>query len=115
MKISLPYGNEMVGMEVPDQCFIGMIDPPEAQPAGDPERVILDAIEHPIGGPKLEDIVTPDKRIAVIVDDGSRPTPISAILPVLLDQLIRCGARREQIKIFIALGSHRYMTEDEMR
>ena len=38
MKISLPYGNEMVGMEVPDQCFIGMIDPPEAQPAGDPER-----------------------------------------------------------------------------
>ena len=53
MKISLPYGNEMVGMEVPDQCFIGMIDPPEAQPAGDPERVILDAIEHPIGGPKL--------------------------------------------------------------
>ena len=115
MKISLPYGNEMVGMEVPDQCFIGMIDPPEAQPAGDPERVILDAIEHPIGGPKLEDIVTPDKRIAVIVDDGSRPTPISAILPVLLDQLIRCGARREQIKIVIALGSHRYMTEDEMR
>lgn len=115
MKISLPYGNEMVGMEVPDQCFIGMIDPPEAQPAGDPERMILDAIEHPIGGPKLEDIVTPDKRIAVIVDDGSRPTPISTILPVLLDQLIRCGARRELIKIVIALGSHRYMTEDEMR
>ena len=115
MKISLPYGNEMVGMEVPDQCFIGMIDPPEAQPAGDPERMILDAIENPIGGPKLEDIVTPDKRIAVIVDDGSRPTPISTILPVLLDQLIRCGARREQIKIVIALGSHRYMTEDEMR
>lgn len=115
MKISLPYGNEMVGMEVPDQCFIGMIDPPEAQPAGDPQRMILDAIEHPIGGPKLEDIVTPDKRIAVIVDDGSRPTPISAILPVLLDQLICCGARREQIKIVIALGSHRYMTEDEMR
>lgn len=115
MKISLPYGNEMVGMEVPDQCFIGMIDPPEARPAGDPQRMILDAIEHPIGGPKLEDIVTPDKRIAVIVDDGSRPTPISAILPVLLDKLIRCGARREQIKIVIALGSHRYMTEDEMR
>lgn len=115
MKISLPYGNEMVGMEVPDQCFIGMIDPPEARPAGDPQRMILDAIEHPIGGPKLEDIVTPDKRIAVIVDDGSRPTPISAILPVLLNQLIRCGARREQIKIVIALGSHRYMTEDEMR
>ena len=33
MMISLPYGNEMVEMEVPDQCFIGMIDPPKAQPA----------------------------------------------------------------------------------
>ncbi|MBS1483715.1 MAG: nickel-dependent lactate racemase [Clostridium sp.] len=115
MMISLPYGNEMVEMEVPDQCFIGMIDPPKAQPAEYPEQEIRYAIEHPTGGRGLEDIISPDQKIAVIVDDGSRPTPISTILPVLMEKLTDCGARPEHIKIVIALGSHRYMTEEEMR
>ena len=86
MMISLPYGNEMVEMEVPDQCFIGMIDPPKAQPAEYPEQEIRYAIEHPTGGRGLEDIISPDQKIAVIVDDGSRPTPISTGQSSLYDR-----------------------------
>lgn len=115
MRISLPYGNRTVDMEVPDRCFIGMIDPPKAEPAADPEQVILDAIEHPYGGRRLEEIVSPEKTIALLVDDGSRPTPVHIILPVLTRKLLACGARPENITVVIALGSHRYMTEEEMR
>jgi len=114
MKIILPYGNEKVELEVPDQCFIGMIDPPAANAAEDPQGEILHAIEYPFGDKTLEDIISPDKKIAVIIDDGSRPTPIAEILPVLLRKLELCGARTENIKIVAALGSHRYMTEDEL-
>ena len=115
MKISLPYGKETVWMEVPDRCFIGMIDPPKAQPAENPRQAIAEAIENPIGGRRLEEIISPDKKIALIVDDGSRPTPVKTILPVLLEKLLSCGARKEHIKIIVALGSHRYMTEEELR
>ncbi len=115
MKISLPYGTEQVEMEVPAACFIGMIDPPAAVPAPDPEAEIRRAVENPFGGKCLESMISPEKKIAVIVDDGSRPTPISLILPVLLKKLLACGAREEHIKIVVALGSHRYMSPEELR
>lgn len=115
MKINLPYGKQMVSMEVPDRNFIGMIDPPKAYPVEDPAAEILYAIEHPFGGLTLEEIISPDKRIALIVDDGSRPTPVRTILSVLIPKLLSCHARKENIKIIMALGSHRYMTEEEMR
>lgn len=114
MKISLPYGSEKVQVQIPDHCFIGMIDPPVANASDNQEQEILNAIDQPFGSIKLDQIISSDKKIAVIVDDGSRPTPISTILPVLIDRLESYGAKTENIKIVIALGSHRYMTEQEM-
>ncbi len=115
MRIKLPYGKEHVSFELPDASFIGMIDPPKVHEAENPEQEIRYAISHPFGDKYLEKIIAPEKKIALIVDDGSRPTPISQILPVLIQKLLECGARKENIKIVVALGSHRYMTEDELR
>lgn len=115
MRFSLPYGDSMAEMEVEDTCFIGLMDPPCQPPNPDPEGEIRYAIEHPFGGRRLEDIVSRDKKIALIVDDGSRPTPVKRILPVLMEKLSRCGVRPANVKIVIALGSHRYMTAKEMR
>lgn len=114
MEITLPYGDEKVYVNVPDESFIGMIDPVAVEGSGEPDKEIKKAINNPFGDKKLEDIVDSTKKIAVIVDDGSRPTPISTILPVLMDRLEESGAKAENIKIVIALGSHRYMTEKEM-
>ena len=115
MKTGIPYGDKTVYFEIPEENFIGLLDPPEIFPAEDPGQVLLDAIENPIGGKKLEEIVRPGKKIVVITDDGSRPTPVSLILPVLMKKLKECGAEQKDIKIVIALGSHRYMTEDEIK
>ncbi len=114
MKISIPYGKNKVKLELPDRCFIGMIDPPAAEGAKDPSGEILRAIEFPYGEKTLDGMIRPDQKIAIIIDDGSRPTPIAVILPVLLKKLEKCGAAPENIKIVAALGSHRYMTEDEL-
>lgn len=115
MKIELPYGNERVKFELPESSFIGMVDPPRIQESQNPEEEILYAITHPFGGKTLEEIIFPEKKIALIVDDGSRPTPVSQILPVIIRKMLECGAKKENIKIVVALGSHRYMTEDELR
>ena len=115
MKISLPYGRETVEFDVPKKNFIGMLDPEFVPPIGDLAEAIENAIDRPIGTKPLSEIVQPGKKIAVIIDDGSRPTPISTILPILLPRLEAAGARREDIRIVVALGSHRYMTEDELR
>jgi nickel-dependent lactate racemase len=115
MYVILPYGPDHIHFEVPDKNFIGMMDPAFVPAVDDLAGAIRSAIDNPIGTGPLEQIVRPGKKIAVIIDDGSRPTPISTILPILLPRLEAAGARPEDIRIVAALGSHRYMTEAELR
>ncbi len=115
MRLKVPYGKANIEFEIPDRNCIGKMDPEFTEPIEDPRKAILEAIDAPIKSRRLEEIVKPGKKIAVIVDDGSRPTPISIILPLLLSRLESAGARRGDIRIVMALGSHRYMTEDEIR
>lgn len=115
MYVMLPYGPDHIHFEVLDKNFIGMMDPAFVPAVDDLAGAIRSAIDNPIGTGPLEQIVRPGKKIAVIIDDGSRPTPISTILPILLPRLEAAGARPEDIRIVAALGSHRYMTEAELR
>lgn len=88
--------------------------PPTAAPS-DPDPCIRKAIAHPIGTAVLADQVRPTDRVAVIVDDITRPTPVHAILPRVLGSLADIGVPRGSITIVIALGSHRPMTPVEIR
>lgn len=114
MKITLPYGEKKVSFEVEQHRFIRMYDPVEAPAAPDFEAEIRFAIDHPIGTPPLERIVFPGAKINILVDDGSRPTPVARILPVLLGKLDEIGVEKGQVRIIVALGSHRHMTREEL-
>jgi len=118
LHIELPYGRDHISFTIPDEAFAGMLDPVAVEPAPSAAAEIARAIDNPIGSPPLEQIIgeEPEKaKICVIVDDISRPTPIAVILPVLLDKLANAGVRDDNIKIVAALGSHRYMTDAELR
>jgi nickel-dependent lactate racemase len=64
--------------------------------------------------PPLSGIVSADPRILIIVDDMSRPTPIHEIIPPVLAELARGGARDANIRFLVALGTHRLMTQEEI-
>ncbi|MGI6335516.1 MAG: nickel-dependent lactate racemase [Clostridiales bacterium] len=116
MQVTLPYGGDKtVSFNVPEENFDGFLKPGVLAPASDPVRAIERAVDRPIGSPTLDKIVRSGTRVAVICDDLSRPTPVSTVLPVILDRLIRAGVRREDIHMVMALGSHRAMTPDEIR
>ena len=116
MDITLPYGRTRhVRFSVPDTAFAGMLEPGRVEPADDTLEAIRQALEHPIGCGRLEEIVRPGQSVNILCDDISRPTPVSQILPVLLEKLHQAGVRDRDIKIVMALGSHRYMTEQEKR
>lgn len=114
MHVELPYGNEKIGFDIPEKNFIGMLDPEFVPPVDDIKEAVVNAIENPYGGKRLEDIVERGKKIAIIVDDASRPTPVSLILPILIEKLESAGASSSDIRIVMALGSHRYMTQEEI-
>jgi len=78
------------------------------------EEMLIDAIESPIGCGPLAQLIKPTYKIAVIIDDHTRPTPQKEFLTFLLDYLERCGVSRNQVDVVIAGGTHRLMTEEEI-
>lgn len=65
--------------------------------------------------PALQYLVKPDARIAIIIDDLSRPTPVSTMLPEVMKAIISAGGSYSQVTVIPALGVHRPMTEVEVR
>ena len=80
----------------------------------DPLAAVEEALDHPTGAPRLEELVKPGQKVCVISDDNTRPTPVALILKALLPRLERAGVRREDIFLVMALGSHRPMTQEEI-
>jgi lactate racemase len=77
------------------------------------EEMARDAILGSPGVP-LKEQVAKARRIAVIVDDKTRPTPAKEILGVLLPELAAWGRTKEDIVIVMALGTHVPMDEKEI-
>lgn len=78
------------------------------------ERLVLDALEHPIGTPRLRDLVKDKKRVVLVTSDHTRAVPSRITLPRLLAE-IRAGDPDADVTILIATGLHRAPTEAEQR
>ncbi|MFX1277308.1 MAG: lactate racemase domain-containing protein [Promethearchaeota archaeon] len=68
---------------------------------------IKNAILNPIGSEKLSDIAKGKENAVIIIDDMSRPTPISKIIPHVLEELHKSGLSLEKVTIIGAIGAHR--------
>jgi nickel-dependent lactate racemase len=56
----------------------------------------------------------PGMQVSVIVDDYTRKTPIDQVLPLILEELHAAGIARADVRIVIAAGSHRLMSQPEI-
>jgi len=101
-------------IEVPERNLIGIFKPSRVTSNRDQKKVIEEGLSNPIGSQSLSQMVKKGQKILILVDDISRPTPVSIILPHILNELRQAGIQKEDIKFLIALGTHRKMTEEEM-
>lgn len=109
----MPYGDVELALRLPSE-WVGEFVSPRELPGGQPvDRMILAALEYPISSLPLKRIAKPGQRVAVMVDDHTRKTPIRQMLPFVLDQLHVAGVEDRDISIVVALGSHRGMTSQE--
>ena len=77
-------------------------------------ELVREALEHPIGTPKLRKLAKGKNRVTLITSDHTRAVPSRLTLPILLEE-IRKGNPDAQITILVATGLHRATTEEEMR
>ncbi|OFW54699.1 MAG: hypothetical protein A2163_03215 [Actinobacteria bacterium RBG_13_35_12] len=80
----------------------------------DQNQIIVDSLNHPIGTNRIENMLKPEMDLVILVDDITRPTPSSKILPHLIERIKATGISDTHIKIIIAPGTHRPMTEKEL-
>lgn len=76
------------------------------------EQLVLDALEHPVGSPRLRTLAEGKRKIVIVTSDHTRAVPSKITLPLLLKE-IRSGNPDADITILIATGLHRPTTEEE--
>jgi len=115
MKILLPYDKKKIPVEIDDRNFVGsLVSRVESyQPGKSPEELVEASLDHPIGSPKLEELVKGKKNIVIISSDHTRPVPSKIITPILLRR-IRSAQPDANIKILVATGFHRPSTRHEL-
>ena len=114
IRITIPYGKDTRSFNVPATNLGDVLYPNPVSFSDNEDNIIAQAIGNPICTPSLEQVVQGKRDVVIIVDDLTRPTPVKRIVPLLLDRLNAAGITDAQIKIIIALGTHRPMTEDEI-
>jgi len=71
----LPYGKTDVCVRIPARNLLGTIEPKDQQGAADPKAEVERALNEPIGAKHLRDIVKPESKVAIVVDDATRKAP----------------------------------------
>ncbi len=85
-----------------------------ALPAKSALEHINEALDNPIGSPRLEEMLKPGQTVCIVVPDSTRlwQSP-NVYVPAVVARLNKCGIRDADIRILTATGTHRPMTREE--
>ena len=81
----------------------------------DEEDVLAGGFAAPYGAPRLRDAVKAADRILILIEDGTRGTPVPRLLKRVVGELSEAGVFDGQIRLLTAQGTHRRMPAAELR
>ncbi len=125
MNVSFEYGQGYMNAELPDGSTDVFV-PGETVP--DPPHIPFDriveetraSIRSPVGMPPIAGSVKPGYKVAIVFPDrvkgGMQPTAHRIVsIPLVVEELLSAGVRRQDIKLICSNGLHRKNTESELR
>lgn len=115
MHVQLAYGRTGLGIELPDDAPVVVIEPQPVPGLADERAALTGALRAPLGTPPLRDLATPADTVAVVFSDITRPMPNDRALPPLLAELDLAGVADDRIVLINGLGTHRAQTGEELR
>jgi nickel-dependent lactate racemase len=113
--LTLPYGSGEVAFPFPEEHLLGVLEPRKMDPYADMARSLALGLDKPSAGDPLAELIRRKKptKVAIIVNDLTRSTPTSRLLPPILECLAEQGVPPSAIMIVIATGTHRSLTDEE--
>lgn len=118
----IDFGRLQIPVRLPANAEI--LTMKEAPLLKDAESVLYSALQNPSGCPSLQDIVkhklqeNPRAQAVIVLSDSTRPVPYSgenSILFPIIESLIKAGLSPTQLSLLISTGTHRAMSEEELR
>lgn len=111
----LNYEKERINFSLPRGWnLISADDRESVSGVSDPNQEIRNALNHPIGSPRIEDLARPGMEVVLLFDDLQRPTPVHLVLPEILNRLNRAGIPDHRITAICAIGTHPMPTLHQM-
>lgn len=113
--LTFPWGKDSLSLALPPGWHVaGVLEPAVNALIPDTAIAAASALAAPIGMPRLVELAAGLKKVVIVIDDISRPTPVARVLPMALQELERAGVARESITLVPALGLHRPMEAEEI-
>ena len=115
MRCQIPCGKRSIAIQIPDHVPVQWVESRKMTPVPNVTRAVEEALNRPIGTPRLRDLVKPNQTVALVVTDITRRLPEEIILPLLLRELEAGGIRKQDITAVVATGTHRANTPEELK
>lgn len=116
--LEVPWGDATLTLRPP--CLAGW--PPPRVFAPDLSGVLDDypaalrqALACPEGCGPIDELARPGAKVAIVVDDPTRWTPVREALPLVLARLQALGVAAEDIRISVGVGRHHALDDAAMR
>jgi len=113
MHIKLAYGKTGHTITLDDAWNVQVVEPRYIPGLADAPAALQQALRAPIGSPPLAQMAQAGAKVGIILNDLTRPTPNPLLLHALLAELPHIP--KDDITLFIALGTHRPNTPEELR
>jgi len=111
-QMELRYGSASFNIDLDDRKFSELAnDVTRETPLTDVEIGV--AFDNPIGSPALDELVSPEDSVLIVVSDATRATASAQIVNLLVRRLVQTGVSPANLAIIFATGIHRPVTEQE--
>lgn len=111
-EVRIPYGTTYLTCPVvPEAVITSRLGELKSDRTG--RELVREAMEHPIGSPRLEELARGKNNAVILISDHTRPVPSRDILPLMLEEL-RKGNPKIDITLLVATGLHRDTSSQEL-
>ncbi len=112
------YKGQKLSFDLPATWhLLAMAEPRDVPAIADLAAAVRGGLNAPIGTAPLPELVAkaPNKKVAIISEDQTRPTKTGSIIVALLNELNKAGVPDQNVDVIIGRGTHRVITEDELQ
>lgn len=112
--IKIPLNKREIKVEIPEENFLGVLEPNPIQGLNNPMEKIRESLIYPTNSKPLAELAKGKKQVVIVITDITRPTPDHLLVPAILTELEKAKVKPECITILIATGLHRPNNKEEL-